>query len=506
MVASIPLTGLAANDPIPGEYAEISFAQGAASSGTNTYPVLLIGNKTSAGSATADTVIYGPDTPVSFTSETDAIALAGTGSELHKMIRRFLAVNTTSPLYFIAVSEGGSNTIATGTITVATNATSGGVLRIYVGDEFVDTGIVSGDTPTTIATNAIAQVNAKTHWAATATNSAGVITLTSRQGGLRGNFIRYFAQILPSGIGTTVTPVASTVFTGGGVSDSNVTALATILAKRFYYIVSAAQDGTQVGALLSQVNTQALPVNGIRQRVFAGSLDTVSNGNTVAIALNGARAEVIWQVQSDWSPGEIAANAAAVYSLEEAPLIPRLNFSSYGNDSDTSTHWKVKAPLSGAAPTRSQILSALNNGLTPIAVNTNGSTYLVKRITTRSLSGSVVDYRIRDAHKVTVCDRFTDDLVTKVSLTLRGKLIGNDPVGNAPVPGPNVVTPRVLKTSINRLVRDYGEDDLLQNVATIILQTQAIRETSPSTRLSARIPLQPIDILDQIALKVDQVG
>ena len=34
MAFSIPLTGLAANDPVPGTYVEINFAQGEASKGT----------------------------------------------------------------------------------------------------------------------------------------------------------------------------------------------------------------------------------------------------------------------------------------------------------------------------------------------------------------------------------------------------------------------------------------------------------------------------------------
>ncbi|WP_437767181.1 hypothetical protein WMF27_20525 [Sorangium sp. So ce281] len=505
-MTSISLVGLSSSDPIPGEYAEVNFAQGEASLGTGVYPALLLGGKTSAGSATANTVIYGPDTPVSMSTESDVIALFGPGSELHRMWRRYTAVNTTTPVYAIAIPEGSSPGAATGTITFTNSATGAATGRIYVGDEFCEFGIATGDSVTTIAVAAKNAMNAKTHWPVTADNSAGVLTITAKQAGLRSNFVRYFAQIRPSGVGTTVSPTASTLTSSGAVSDSNATALATILAKRFYYIVSAAEDSTQLTALLSQVNTQALAVTGIRQRVFAGSVDTLSNAIAISTALNGARAELVWLAQSDVPPCELAANMAAVYALEEAPLVPRLNFSSYGDDAKTQTNWKVKAPLSGAAPTRAQILSALNSGLTPIGVRTSGATYLVKRITTRFLNGSNVDHRIRDAHKVTICDRYTDDLIAKAAASLRGKQIADDPKKNEPVPGPTVVTPRVLKALINRVTRDYGENDLLQRVGEIINGTLAIREASPTTRLSAQIPLQPIDILDQVALQVNQVA
>lgn len=507
MVASISLTGLASNDPVPGEYAEIAFAQGEASRGTATYSALLVGGKLSTGSATTNTVVYGPDTAVSMTSEADAIALFGAGSELHRMFRRFLAVNNTTPVYAIAVADGTTPVQGTGTVTITGTATSGGAVRVFVADEFVDVGFVTGDTPTIIAASLVLAINAKTHWSCTASNASGVITLTAKQAGLRGNFTRYFAQVLPTTSGVSATPTASTAFTGGSVADSNTTALTTISPERYYYIVSAAQDATQAGALLSQVNTQALPVTGIRQRVFVGSVDTLANTITVVNSLNGARAEMVWLYQSDLPPGELAANNAAVYALEEAAASPRLNFDSYGEDAKTSANWKVKAPLSGAKPTRSQIFAALNAGVTPIGVRKN-STYLVSRVTTKyyGSSTSVVDYRVRDAHKVTICDRYVDDLIAKAASALRGKTVANDPVKNEPTPGPGVVTPRVVKALIDRLSQDYAENNLLQNVSEIKANTVVIRESAPTTRISARIPLQPIDVLHQVAFLVDQVA
>lgn len=506
MTASISLVGLSSSDPVPGMYAEINFAQGQASNGSGTYAIMLIGGKTSTGSATAGTVIYGPDAPISLSSEADAIALFGAGSELHRMYRRVLAVNVTTPIYAIVVAEGSTPTAATGTITFTTQATGAGSVRIWCGDEFVDSGFSSGDNVTTIATAAKAAVNSRTWWPVTADNSAGVLTLTAKQGGLRGNFIRYFAQIKPSTSGTTVTPVASTLATGGLVTDSSTTALGTLLPKRYYYLVSAAEDATQLGALLSQVNTQALAITGIRQRIFAGSVDTISNALTIATGLNGARADIQWLAQGDLPPCELAANLAAVVALEEAPLVPRCNFSGYGNDEPTSKNWKVKAPLSGAAPTRAQILSALNGGLSPIGVNPTGSTYLVALITTRSLSGATADYRIRAHHKVTIPDRFTDDLLAKETAALSGKNLANDPVKNEPQPGPKVVTPRVIAALVRRLIDDYAENGLLQNAADIKASLICQRETSPTDRCSTQIELQPVDILNQVANKIDQVA
>jgi phage tail sheath gpL-like len=502
-MADIVLTGLATNDPVPGEYVEVAFSQGPASLATSVDKVIFIGNMLATGAGAAAT-IYGPDTAIPMTGEDDAVLLFGAGSELHRQIRRFMKRNTTTPVYAIAVAEGGSATASTGTITIATTATGAGTLRIFVDDEFVDVGFVTGDTPTVIAAAAVAQINSKTHWAFTAANVAGVITITSKQKGLRANLHRYFARIIPfTGVGTTVSPTVSTLTSGGTVSDDLTAALAVIAPQRFYYNVPAAVDSTQLVKVITQINTQALPINGNRQRMIWGSVDSLANTIAIVDAINAARSEVAWQPDGDIPPSELAAVLAAAYTLYEAPSVPRLNFNFYGQADGEP--WGVKAPKSGTVPSRSQVYAALNAGVSPIAVQ-GPNAYLVKRVTNRYKSGAVLDYRIRDPHKVLVCDRYADSLISKAALQMRGKEIGDDPKKNEPTPGPRVVTPRVVKAMIDGVTDVYSGNDLLQNASVIKSQTLVLRDSGNRTRMGAKVPLQPIDILDQLAFRVDQVA
>lgn len=507
MSAEITLTGLAANDPVPGNYGEIVFAQGPAAGGSGAYAVMLIGGMLATGSA-AYATIYGPGTPVQMATEADVIALFGSGSELHRMFRRFTAINTTTPLYAIAVQEGTSAAQSTGTITLTGTATSAATLRIWVQDQPIDTGVSTGDTPTTQAANAVININSQTRWPVTATSAAGVITLTSKQKGLRANFIRYFAQIRPGTSGVTVTPTISTLQSGGTVSDSanQAAALATLLPFRYYYLVSAAEDATQLGALLAQVNAQALPVSGMTQRVVAGSQDTLANCTTIATGLNGARAEVVWLAQSDAPPCELAATQAAIMSLLEASFPPRLNMDGVGNDSQTSGLWPIKAPLSGAAPTRSQIAAALNSGITPIYVSPTGATYVVSRITTRSLNGAVPDYRTRDSHIVTILDLFWDYLKAQEVAQMSGKVIGQNPVANSPDPAPNVCTPAMYRAICIQVLTLFAQNGMLQNLAQIIANMQVQISTVTPTRMTALIPTQPAALLHQTATSIQQVA
>lgn len=508
MPGAIVLTGLSANDPVPGAYLEVNFAQGDAAGSGSPLEVLLVGNMTSAGSATSGTEIYGPDTLTPLQTEADAIALFGPGSELHRMFRAFTKVNRDVTLRAIAVADAGG-TAASASAVISVVATGSGTIRVHAYDEFVDVSVATGDAIDTVGAAIAAAVNNQTHWGFTSTYTAGTdtISFTAKQTGPRGNDIRI--QLVKIGsIGTTFSALnTDTAFSSGATADSNSTALGTIATTRYYYIVSAAGDATQLGALVTQVNTAALPTTGMRQRVVAGSVGTLGATTTIATGINAARCEIAWSEKSPLPGAELAANHAALVSLYETKPNPRTNFCNFGQDAVTQASWKVPAPrLKTAWPSRTSIKSALNNGISPVGVQANGATYLVNRITTRSLNGAVNDYRIRAAHKVTVCDFFGDDLLAKTVLQFNGKRIMGDIVQGQKAPGPNVVTPTIYKGAIFTLLEAYDGNDLLDQLATIKAGVVVQRETNPTTRLSARIPLRVVDNAEQFAVALDQVA
>src|SRR6185312_11615233 len=131
-----------------------NFAAGPSGGAPQGQTVLILGNKTAAGTATPDTVVYGPDTPVPAQNESSVSTLAGPGSQVHVAWRRFTAVNKTTPVYFLCVSES-AGAQATGVVQIggAATATSSGNIRFYYGADFVDTGVNVGD-----ATSAIGEV------------------------------------------------------------------------------------------------------------------------------------------------------------------------------------------------------------------------------------------------------------------------------------------------------------------------------------------------------------
>ena len=503
-MGAIVLTGITADWAVPGNYIQVNLGVGPASGGDISYPALLIGNKTTAGSATVDTVVYGPRSQVPLLTEADAITLFGSGSELHLMYRDFVAVNKTTAVSAIAVTESaGANAAAT--VTWTTTATAGGVTTVWVDEEFVQVSFATGDTPTVIAAAAKAKINAKTSWPVTADNLAGVLTITCKNKGPRGNWHRYSATI-DAGCGTTVTPGTVTYFTGGTTADDNTAALATIASTRFYWIASAAEDSTQFKALCDQIGTAALPITGIRQRAFAGYNGTQANAITITTAVNNGRAEM-WHLQdSDVPPFRIAARAAAIAAMYEVMPRPRHNFNGFGNQNGENSIWTMPAPRSGRVPSPTALNTALQSGLTPIGVNPGGTTYVVKRATTRFMSGSNVDLRVRDPHKVSVCDFFADALQLKLNTQFSGKDLGADPAKGAHVPGPDVATPGGVKSAIVGLVDDFNDNDQLQNADAIKAGIVVQRSGVNANRLETRTPLQVIPLLDQTTNAIDQIA
>ena len=595
-LASILLVGIGAQFPNPGFFTQVNFAAGATTGAPAGQTVLLMGNKTSAGAATVDTVVYGPDTSTPVQTETDVITQFGAGSQLHRGWRRFTKVNKTTPVYLIAAAES-TGTAALGVVqVVGTSATSAGNIRFFYGDEFVDTSVASGDLQTTIGANIATSINNNVNWAITASNSSGTITITAKNKGPEGNWLKigvlagpgfapggitvnttgvawitatvyplnsyviptaangyYYKATAISGTGTsggvqptwpttigttvvdntganqitwtcwgTTTGAGVTSLGGGATADNYTNALATVLSQGYFNIVPCDSDATNVGRIATQIATQAQPITGILQRMFFGSADTLANCTTITTGLNSAQAECVWGNATDITPLELAANNAALYSLFEQSgntgyrFVGRLNFSLFPTANATfndASYWFLSGTRSGpnSGPNTVQITSALNNGITPIALQQNGAAYLVKRVTTRCLNGSNQDFRIRDAHKVAIMFAWATAAKNITQQQFGGKdlldppLQGQSPAGGQP---PNTFATNTVLwgNALKDLTAKMGQAGLLQNVAATNAAAIIQREVSPRTRMSASFDLTTADIADQFCTVANQVG
>jgi phage tail sheath gpL-like len=174
----IVVPGLTEDDKVPGDYGYTQHNSGSLSTGTHPYRCLLVGNKLSTGSRTAETG------PWSVVSETDADAQFGAGSELSRMCYAALKIDG-------AVIYGYPVTQATGTagswkIHHSGTIVGSGQVSLRLGKKtYVYTTITDVQTTANNCANAI-NADVKAPWtAAVGASPTYIVTVTTRQVGIR---------------------------------------------------------------------------------------------------------------------------------------------------------------------------------------------------------------------------------------------------------------------------------------------------------------------------------
>ena len=530
-----PLPGLDPNGP-PGVYGNVNYAQGAISSGTGTYDVLLLGNfgatnlingvqtNTTAVAAT----LYGPDLQGAILqTKQDAINLFGDGYALMTMFNDYVSTNPSGNKVYAMPITMASGASATYTLTLTVSGTlTAGQLSINIGCYNVAVGYSSLDTVTTIAARIASYVAGNPDLPVFATSSVGVVTFTTKTVGLRANWLTFQASTVIAGTGLLLNSgsvITQTVFTGGSGSDATAyaTAVTALVAKqrRFFNVIVEAGcdnvDGT-TNAILSALQSnlidyQATPTIGIRQRLITGSVDTIANTKAVLQNLNDPLCDgAICQPGGNFLPCQLAARVGAVFNLfETVPLASSgVKFDNAGApETRSAPYWTITAPLSGAAPSAQDIANAVTSGISLIIpIGSTNRTKLVKAVTSHYWTGSSsqFDPRIVDRGKVTVIEYFLDDCKAAASSYMASHdMVANDPKGTQTVPS-NVATPNGLKLVLNNVIDNWAVRGLIDGVMTKTFLTVQ-RGTNPTSELDVLIPTYTQDIFHRVCLTVNQV-
>lgn len=498
---SLSLTGVAANWAVPQALIETQFAAGTLLGDPSTPKVLLMGVKTSSGSATPDTQVYGP-----LGSEADVVTYFGSNSPIHMQYKAFAKVCKTAPIYAIAVTESGG-TAASQTITFASAATAAGKVSITIAGRVIEYAFASGDAyDTGIAEGVKNAINAHADLCVTATRLNGVVTCTYRTKGTNGNWVQIRGTIT-SGVTTTCT-VGAAKLASGATDETYTTALATIVATEYKYILGAINptsgSDARFAAISAQLITQALPTSGIRQQTIVCTADSLANATTFVTAYNKARNQVILHRASEWEPLEVAAHLAGVRYNLETGNDPGVSYDGYGKG--VNDIWFVPAAYSQSNDLTSvEQQTAISVGLTPIAAGDARKSYVVM-----SCTAAGADPRIRDTSKVTVTDRFAADLGARYgSQWPRAKVADNQIDGVKPYPA-NVCTPARLKSiTISPLLVDYRDRSLIVEVdgtTGSLASTATGIDPVVTTRINARIPIKVTPLLHQFAALVSEVS
>jgi phage tail sheath gpL-like len=500
---TIQITGFTTSNKVPGFYAETVYGAGPISAGSIPLVCLLVGNKTSGGSAVVDVDIN------DIGSEDDATTYYGTGSELARMAYQALKEPGVK-LKGIAPAEGGGAVGATMTITVTGPATTTGTWTYYIdGTDTVTGGIASGDTATQIAAAISAAINAKAKLSVTSSPAVGVVTLTKKSKGPRGNDGIVFQDItkLATGVTSTLGGGGASVtgggihFTAGATADNVTNVLAVILPDTYDRIAFAEYDATNAALIKTHMDAKAGVLEGRLQHGVVAQTGSLATAITLAqTTLNAYRLQVLWMLNGEVVPSEMAARFAAKRTVAE--------------QTDPAGCYDGKV-ITGMAPQRaradwsstSTLVSALDNGVTPFATNPDGTVYCVRSIVSHSLLGATADYRTLDTADAVVPDyvRTSAKLVWLTDFLPSNPRIADDPPSGAKERPAGVATPKRWTQRMVKMLQDLN--DQLIVLYDVTDATQPVSEyNSAAKRIMGILPATPCPNQHQIGVSVRQLS
>lgn len=366
--------------------------------------------------------------------------LFGVGSHMHNMALVWFQNNKQTELYGMAFDDGGADVAATGTITVVGTATEDEDIILYVAGKRLTVPVLTADTATDMAGAMVTAITAETSLPVTATNVAGVVTVTARHKGVVGNQVSLLhghfenEDELPAGV-TSVTVVAMGSGTGTQDIDEVFTAIGD---ERFHLFLHSLNDATNIGKLdvqLTARNDQAVKSDGYAITCIT---DTVTN---VAVATNAHNSEfnvIVADIKSASDSYQIAAAVCAQIALEGS-LDPARPFQTL------TMHGTIAANKTGRTTAdEQQVLLAA--GAATFTVDRKGDNAIQRIVTTYKTD----EYGDADASYL--------DLNTLLSLsTYRGSFdalfakkyprhkLADDGTRSASNPSQSVITPSVAK-------------------------------------------------------------
>lgn len=528
-MAAINVQGFVSSTKTPKIYLAVILGGAGASAAANAYKILLYGNMIESaltGSAPSFTVAAGTASlgvAVQCFGPDDAVSQFGRGSELAlgaaAVFKQFPAANLWCVPVASLTAKASVVLTATGTPTAAASVT------VYVnGKASVPAAIATSDSVTAVATAVATAILATPDMPCTAQFLVGVCTITAKEPGLRGNQMTV-RVVLSSGsqsVNTTGSTLAATLvgstltlssgaasgnvykLAGGTGQDALATALTAVNPARYHRQACANIDTTALQALRDQLNTHAgVTVQQLEQGV-AASVDTYANAVTMATSLNAARMQLAWLYNAENSPLEIAAQVAAARLYGDAVTGGKV----IGEATDPAANLNgvqlagIREQFAQAdRATATQIESALNNGLTPLASSASnpGYTSVVASITTRFLDGSSQpNYSVWKTKVVSAADYVADDLRSFLANQYQGFKLTNDVAGNPPPKIANVTTPKLVKGDVFARLKKHEEDGVVENVDANASLLQVLRDGSTG-RLLMEIPFAIIPDFDQAA-------
>ena len=457
---------------VPLFYAEFNSSNASQATGKQPFKGLLIGQMTSAGSATANT-------PVKFASESKAISLFGRGSMLHLMAKAFLKNNPVTELWALPLADQGGSTAASGTLTLTGPATASGTISLYVAGQLVEVGVSSGDSANTIAAAINSAVNAALDLPVTSAVSTNVVTLTAKNKGTLGNGIDLRLNYSDGDATPTGVSVAIVAMASGATDPSMTTPIANMGETQYNVIAYPYTASTPLNALESEMEDRWGSVRHIDGHIFVSKDDTYGNLGTYGAGRNSKQttAHGIYKSPSPSFQWAAALAGIVAYYGQIDPARPFQTLQVQG----------VLAPALADRFNWAERNNLLQEGISTCNVDPAGLVHIDFLNTTYQLNGlgsaDASYYSLNSKLTLSYLRYSFNALIT--SKYPRHKL-AND--GTKYGPGQPIITPKVGKAEAIAIFRKWEEAGLVEDIDQFKNDLIVERDSSDVNRLNFMLP------------------
>lgn len=385
----MPLTkAVASSVKTPGFYLLLNLLGTTPNPGTEPLNTLLLAPKSSSGNITANTEVrqcFGPD---------DVATALGAGTPGHLASKKFFKRFPLGRLD-VAAPTASAGAAATGTQTFTGPATENSTVRFRIHGRQIDVPWLNGESAATFVARAVAKINelASDLFVTASDATGGSLLHTAKVAGPWGNDVRLWAGVIEGGggIAVSVNPAACT---GGTTEPSYATVLSLVGTREYARIIACLSNADAADTssssngerLANHLTTYGVGSGALLQVGVIGVTGSTTNAKAGAIDRNHAAMQYVLGRVWDDLPAELAG-AEAGDAL--AGVSRRANFNRIGNTFDYYGPRDVVAQKL----TDAEKEDLLNNGVSPLDINSNGVPYLVAPITTHSTFSGAPDYR-----------------------------------------------------------------------------------------------------------------
>lgn len=491
----------------PGVYLTVNLLAGAANPGLTALRALIIASKSSSGNIVADTEVretFGPD---------DAATALGSGTVGHLAAKSFYKRHPKGKLDVVAPAESGG-AAATGTQTFSGTATQNSTLRFRIHGREIDVPWLSGEAAAAdFVPRAVSYINEQGAdlFVTVADGGTGSLVYTAKIKGPWGNDVLINARVVEGGGGITIS-ANPTALTSGTTEPTFANALALVATRSYRRIIGCCSNADAASSsATSNPGRIATHIDGLEtgnqaklQVGVVGQTGTIANVKTGAIAKNNEAFQYVFGQTFGSLPAELAA-AEAGDALRFVGI--RANYNRIGDKHDSL--YGPADPV-GEKLTANEVEDLLAHGVTPIDIQPiTGELFVVRPITTHSLSGSTPDFRAFDLPDTDGMYTVAEDVRDSLPLEFSNCSITEDlPAGINRLP-PGVVEVKDVKAFIvSRLglwvdagVVDGGELETSIQAEELIVQINASDKTQVDIFLPLSI-IKPLAKFGVVAAKV----